>query len=252
MTKRQAFAALAALGFACFAGNAVADNHGDANLADLWMVEVKDGMDEQFRNAFQKHIEFRKKKGDTRAYRTYAPVIGDDLSYYAIRYCCFAYADIDAYNAWAAEAKTGDHWNDNVDQYVESYQHRLQTIDFDNSNWPEEDDHFQLYGVTTYKHKMGRAMQIEASKAALVNAAREGEWPHHWSFMRDVGGRNAVGLVIPHENYADMAPPEESFGEFLTRHHGQEKAMEMLTDWTDNFVATNYTVYRYMPDMSMD
>ncbi len=234
-------------------GVAVADNHeASADLADVWFVEVKDGMDDEFTEALKGHLAYRLKKGDTRKYRTYTPVIGDELGHYVIRYCCVNYEDIDAYRAWSQKAKAGDHWNENVDQYVAGYRHYLQKIDFANSNWPEEEPGFELYGVTTYDHKMGKNRSIEAGKAELAGAAKDGNWPRYWSFMRDIGGNGNHALVTPFMNYTDMKPPEESFYDFLVKNHGEEKAQSMLSSWTDNFESTNYSVYRYLPDLSMD
>ena len=235
------------------AAPAVADNHeARPDIADVWFVEVKDGMDDEFTEALQKHLEYRIKNDDAREYRTYRPVIGDDLNHYVIRYCCVSYEDMDSYTKWGQDAEAGEHWNKNVDKYVAGYRHYLQRIDFANSNWPEEEPGFQLYGVTTYKHKMGTNSSIEATKSALSDAAKEGGWSRYWSFMRDIGGKSSVGLVIPFMNYTDMKPPEKSFFEFLAENHGEEKATAMLAAWSDNFVSTNYSVYRYVPDLSMD
>lgn len=230
----------------------VAQDEPQGNLAEVWVVTVKDGMDNEFRDAFKKHIEFRARKNDPREWRTYTPVIGDELDHYLIRYCCISHADIDNYTEWSREAKAGEHWNENVDESVESYRHYLQTVDFDNSSWPDGDPAFQLFGVTRYTHKMGVAPEIEASKTALSTAAKEGEWPRSWAWLRNTGGSGKLELVVPYMNYAEMAPAEESFAEFLARLHGADRAREMIDAFTDNFTATDYTVYRYIPDMSMN
>lgn len=252
MLKGKAIAIVAGMCLVSLAGRLYADNHAEANLADVWYVEVKTGMDDQFTEAFKDHIKYRNRKSDPRKYKTYAPIIGDKIDYYVVRYCCFTWADMDAYREWGRTAKAGEHWNENVDPFVENYRHHIQQIDMTNSNWPEDDDHFQLFGVTTYKHKMGKGGSIEASKAALAGAAKEGGWPRNWAFMRAVGGHGAVELVTPFASYADMAPPEENFYQFLVRNHGEEKARQLLDDWSDNFHASKYTVYRHIPDMSMD
>lgn len=220
-------------------------------LAEVWVVEVKDGMDRQFREAYKKHLAYRKKQNDPRAWQTYVPVIGDDLDHYGIRYCCFDYADLDSYVDWTREAKTADHWNENVDQYVESYRHYLQTLDHANNNWPEDTPQYTLFGVTRYDQKMGASAAVEASKTALSEAAKEGGWPRHWSWVRNTGGSNGLELIVPYENYKSMAPTQESFAEFLARNHGSDKARELLADFTDNFDGATYTVYRHVPDLSM-
>ncbi len=252
MTTKRIVALVAPL-LLVFSAPALGDKHeAPPDIADTWFVEVKGGMDDKFTEALKAHMEYRLKKGDARKYRTYLPVIGDDLNHYVIRYCCTSYEDMDAYTEWGKKAKVGDHWNDNVDQYVASYQHRLQKVDYANSNWPAEEPGFQLYGVTMYQHKMGKVGSIEAAKKALSDAAKAGEWPRYWSFLKDIGGDGRHALVTPFMNYSDMKPPEENFYQFLSRNHGAEKADAMLAAWTDNFDSTTYTVYRYLPDLSMD
>lgn len=251
----KAVAVRTALLWACMlllpvAGVAQDDPAGDQ--AEIWVVTIKDGMNAEFTAAFKDHLKFRARKKDPRQWRTYSPVIGDDLDHYVIRYCCMSHAELDSYQEWSGQAKTGEHWNENVDPYVASYRHYLQTVDFDNSNWPEDSSSYQLFGVTEYHHKMGAAQSIEATKTALSNAAKEGDWPRHWAWVRNSGGASRMELVVPYKNYADMAPGEESFAAFLARTQGESNARDMLQSFTDNFTDTRYSVYRYMPDMSMD
>lgn len=251
--KMKGFAALAAsYALVCLLpATAAADSHEQPDLAELWVVVVKDGMDEKFTDAFKKHLKVRAKAKDPRAWQVYTPVIGDDLNHYGIRYCCFTYADMDEYQAWTRDAKTVEDWNANVDPYVESYRHYLQTMDFENSNWPEDAPDYRLYGVTRYAHKMGTNASIEQSKAALSQAAKDGNWPRNWSWMRNVGGSGGLELVVPYADYAAMEPPEEGFGAFLARLHGEEQARKLLGDFSDNFTSSDYTVYRHRPDLSM-
>lgn len=233
-------------------GPVAAQDEPPGNQAEVWVVTVKDGMDSEFREAFKDHIKYRVRKNDPWEWRTYTPIIGDDLNHYVIRYCCTDHAGLDSYRQWTQEAKTGEHWNEKVDPTVASYRHYLQTVDFDNSNWPEGDPAFQLFGVTRYTHKMGVASSIEAGKTALSTSAKEGNWPRSWAWLRNTGGAGNLELVVPYMDYAEMAPTEESFAEFLARLHGADKAGEMLQSFSDNFTATDYTVYRYLPDMSMN
>ena len=44
------------------------------NLADTWVIHPKVGQEEQFEEAFQKHLAVRKEKGETRTWNTWIPV----------------------------------------------------------------------------------------------------------------------------------------------------------------------------------
>ncbi len=229
-----------------------ADGHeAPPDLADMWIVEVRAGHDKDFREAFKEHIKFRAKKGDTRVWKTYSPMLGDDLSHYAIRACCVTYAEMDDYAAWSEKAKAGEHWNDNVDQYVESYEHYFSRLDLANSHWPEDDSGFKMFGVTDWKVKPGHGAQVEAAKAMLSKHAKEGEWPRHWSWSSPIGGKSMLTLVSPYTNFADMQGPAGGFGKFLSDKVGEEEAAKMFKAFNDNFHGSTYTVYRLVEEMSM-
>ncbi|MDH3588458.1 MAG: hypothetical protein OEQ74_03565 [Gammaproteobacteria bacterium] len=228
-----------------------ADSH-NANVADAWLVVVKDGHDEEFEKAFTDHLKHRKRKGDSRAWKTYSPLLGDDLNHYVIRYCCVSYAEMDEYRAWSEKAKMNDHWNENVDPHVASYRHYFYELDVENNNWPEDDPGYTMFGVTQWKVKPGRGGPTSASKKMLSDHAKDGGWPRSWAWSDRVGGKgNVLTIVSPYMNYADMEGPEGGFFGFLAGRVGEEEAGKMLSDFSENFHGSSYTVYRLIEDMSM-
>jgi hypothetical protein len=228
---------------------------GDANppnKADLWVIHVKTGMAAEFEAAFTAHLAFRAEKGEPRAWNTYTVAIGDDLGAYGIRFCCVHWADVDKYVAWSEESGVDAHWNENVDQYVDSYEHYFSTQDFKNSNWPEGDTKFTLFGVTTWQVKQGADRTMNEAKAKLSSLAKEHGWPRHWAWNSRIGGSSTLAIVSPYENYAGMEPPEKSFAEFLTEHmDSPEEAIELLGSFSKSFKSSEYTVYRLREDLSM-
>ncbi len=235
-----------------FMSGAAADSHEEPGaLASVWIVVAKDGHAEQFEAAFKEHIKYRKKKKDPRNWDTYQPAVGKHLDYYHIRYCCFDWADEDAYGAWNETAKTGDHWNENVDPHVASYQHYLEEIDHENNNWPEGTDS-TLVGVTRWVPKAGHGAAISKSRSELSSMAKEHGWPRKWAWGERIGGGSQVFLASPQPNYAGFAPPEQNFMEFLAEHTGSEEtAAEMLKNFSQNFEKSYYTIYRHNKEMSM-
>ena len=155
------------------------------------------------------------------------------------------------YGAWHEKVKAGDHWNENVDPHVASYQHYLEEIDHKNSNWPEGTDS-TLVGVTRWVPKPGHSAAIAKSKGELSQMAKENGWPREWSWGERIGGGPQHFLASPHSSYAGFAPPEQSFMEFLTEHTGSEEtAGKMLQDFSSNFEKSYYTIYRHNKEMSM-
>ena len=240
-----------ALLFSVFAN---ADGHETpGNVADGWMMHVKAGMAEEFEEAFTRHIKYRESKGDTRSWQVYTPVVGDKLGYYAVRACCMQWADLDSYRQWGVDNAIGDHWNENVDQYVDKYQHRLYDMDFENSNWPEDDSSVTLIGVTRFYKKMGMAGQIEQAKERMSSIAKEGSWPRNWSWSDAIGGKDVLLLATPYDNYAAMKPLEQGFMDFMTEQLGSaDEAGKVMAQFTGGVSYTTYTVYRHRKDLSME
>ncbi|MBT8135619.1 MAG: hypothetical protein KJO54_01265 [Gammaproteobacteria bacterium] len=230
-----------------------ADNHmdPDADLADAWYIVVKDGHHEEFEAAFKDHLKYRKKKRDPRPWKTYAPIIGSDLNHYVIRHCCVSWADMDSYREWAQKAKTGDHWDENVDPHVAKYKHYMHKIDFENNSWPEDDPGYQLFGVTRWKIKQGHGGKVDEIKKMFSDHAKEGGWSRSWAWSSQIGGGDMMSLVTPYMNYADIKGPAGGFGKFLAGRIGEEATSKAFADFGMNFHGSSYTVYRLVEDMSM-
>jgi hypothetical protein len=246
---KSLFAVICILGLS---SQAIADDHeAPPNMADMWVVHVKTGMAAEFEAAFNEHMAYRAEHGDPRTWNVFTVAVGSDLGSYSIRACCFNWADFDAYDAWNAESNAGQHWNENVDQFVESYEHYFSAIDFENSNWPEGDNNFSLFGVTNWRVKPGAGGAMNAAKAKMSSMAKEHGWPRHWSWSSGIGGSPGLSLVAPFDNYAGMKAPEQSFAEFLTEHMGsQEEALELLNTFSTSAKGSTYTIYRHRKDLS--
>jgi hypothetical protein len=222
------------------------------SLADVWMMVPNAGQQAEFEAAFKKHLALRAEKGDPRKWNTYTPTVGDNLNVYVVRFCCTKFKDIEAYQKWESDSKIQQDWNKNVDQYVQSYQHGYSRLDFDNSNWPEDDEGFKYFAVTDYQVKMGHGKSIEEGKKVLSDNAKAMKWPYSWSWTWQIGGHERLSLVVPYKDYAGMTPPDKSFARVLAEHLGDEaKANKIFKSWSDNFHATKYTVYVLRDDLSM-
>lgn len=220
-------------------------------LADVWVMTPNAGQEAQFEAAFKKHVQFRIDKGDSRDWKVYRPAIGTGMDRYIVRYCCTKWKDVDAYQKWQADNKILENWYANVDQYVGRYEHFYSRVDFANSHWPEEEG-YRYFAVTDYRVKMGQWKEVTAVKKQLSDSAKAMKWPYSWAWGQKIGGKGGLSLVIPYRNYAEMTPPEKTFAQALAKHmKSEEKAEELLEDWSDNFKSTTYTVYRLVDEMSM-
>jgi hypothetical protein len=220
-------------------------------IADSWVMEPKAGHADQFEAALKEHMAMRAEKGDSRQWHTYVPVTGDNLNHYVVRSCCAEWAEQDSYREWSME-NSSEHFNETVHPHVQSYSHNFAELDRKNSHWGE-DVKANYVGVTHYKVKMGKGRQMSEALKQMSTLAKDNNWPHSWSWSYPVGGSYAVNLVIPFENYADMAPLEESFYAFISKvMKSEEKAQKMFEQFSDSFSSTDYQIYRLRKDLSME
>jgi hypothetical protein len=238
---------------------ALADSHEapeePAPLSDVWIIAIKGGMDAKFTEAAKKHMAFRAKAGESRTWMGYRQVIGDKLNVVQYRACCFDYADQDAYMVEDEKLGLADDWNKNVDQYVDHYHHYLEKTDWENSHWPEGSDG-PYYGVTSWTWKEGAGPGPGEARKEFSQTAKKEGWGeagngHNWLWMHRIGGKDVLSLVISFASFADMAPDEPSFFDFLAEKMGSaEAASEMFTKFGAGFESSDYSVWVYDAEIS--
>lgn len=232
----------------------LADSHEKPPaLSDVWQVVPKQGMENQFEDAVKAHMQFRADAGESRGWWVFTPTIGYNMNIYAFRSCCFNWADLDTFVAEGQEKGFGENWNANVHQYVDHYHHYIEKTDWENSHWPEGEDKGPYYGVTEWIWKEDAGPESSDAMEKMSQVALEEGWAEtgaQWLWLDRTGGKPAMAIVISHENYADMAPPEQSFGEFLAEKIGEKKADAVFADFNSGFKSSQYSVWYHREDLS--
>ena len=159
-----------------------------------------------------------------------------------------------AYDAESEEKEFDKHWSENVDQYVAHYHHYLETMDWENSHWPDgERTAGPYHGVTTWHYKMGAGSASSDAMKEISQLAKDVGWgdDNEWLWHSRVGGKPMLMIVNSNANYAEMAPPETSFFEVLTEHLGSKDDAQALFDkFGSGFTASSYTIWMHDPDLS--
>jgi hypothetical protein len=255
MKKSSLIVSLAGVAALMLPFGLLADSHEGAiergPISDIWYVVPKRGMEAQFAEAMQAHVAFRAEAGETQGWQAYRVVAGHDISPIAFRKCCFEWADLDAYEAENAEKGLTANFNENVDQYVDHYHHYLERIDWENSNWPENDGPF--YRVTTWTVKQGAGPGTEEARKKLSDVALNQGWAdadHNWVWLSRIVGKPITQIVSSYENYADMAPTEPSFFEFVTEKLGAEEAAAVFSNFGSGFTSADITIWKYDASLS--
>ncbi len=82
--------------------------------------------------------------------------------------------------------------------------------------------------------------------------AKDNKWNKSWSWSYPVTGSADVTLAIPFVNYADMAPLDESFYDFIVRVlKSEEEAGKLFADYSGSIESSTYSIYRHDKDLSM-
>lgn len=222
-----------------------------APLTDVWYMVPKQGMVSQFEAAAKTHMAFRRDAGDSRSWEAYDAAVGGNPMLYQWRAGGLNWADMDSYAQEDQENGYGANFMENVAQYVDHYHHYIERSDYETSNWPEGLGQHAYYGVTTWTWKQGAFAAADEARKKLSQIALDGGWDSHWLWHSRIGGRPALMIVTEYENYADMAPPEQPFFDFIAEELGsEEEAGALFQTFASGFTESNYTIWQYRPDLS--
>ena len=222
--------------------------------SESWYVTVKPGHAAKFEEALKAHGAMRRDAGDPRTWTVYTPVTGENTQIYLLRTCCYSWHQIDSNTAWDADNPSvlGD-WMANVDPHIEKLGHYFYESDTANSHWPEDGNPPNYVGVTRYFVKAGEEDTFNSARHKLSQIALNQGWSEsgkRWSWYTRVGGKPQVTLATPYDSYADMAPDEESFFNFLSRHLGADAAAELLDESRSATNGSHYAIWRWRRDLT--
>jgi hypothetical protein len=234
-----------------------ADNHEQPKpLTDVWYVIPKRGMEAEFESAVKAHNRYRVDQGEAREWSIYVPVVGHNLRVYQFRSCCHDFADLDKFESEDGKQGLTRHWNENVDQYVDHYHHYLERNDWKHSHMLEDGGPFKYYGVTSWVWKEDAGPASGIARRHFSKIAKEQGWAsedHQWLWLSRIGGKAVLMLVNPMENYADMAPTDPSFYDFLAEKLGSETAADaVFADFNSGFASSDYTIWTEREDLTPD
>ena len=222
-----------------------------APLTDVWYMVPKAGMAAQFEAAAKAHMAFRRDAGDSRQWEAYDAAVGGNPMLYQWRAGGLNWGDMDNYAKEDQQNGYGANFMANVAQYVDHYHHYIERSDYENSNWPADLGQQPYYGVTTWTPKMGAGPASEEARKTLSKIAMDNGWDSHWLWHTRIGGTPALMIVTEYASYADMAPPEQEFFDFVAEKlNSEEEAGKLFAAFSSGFTGSNYTIWAYRPDLS--
>lgn len=240
----------------CAAPAALVAQETPPPLADIWLVTPKAGHSKEFFAGLKAHMAFRSEHGDPRAWQTYTPLLGEHLNLTAVRYCCFAWADADAYRLWeASKPEIQAHFDEHLAPHLESGAHYFETMDWANSHWSEAKGPYRLFAVTEFSVDPGSTAQFDAAREKMSQIAIEQGWAsddHVWLWATSIGGAPRHSIIIPHENFASLDNAGETFAQFLANQLGSaEAAAELMSRFQGSTTGSDFQIWEHQADLSM-
>jgi hypothetical protein len=225
-------------------------------LAEMWILHPKPDHGDEFRTALEEHMAFRGEHGDPRAWQSYTPVLGDEMNRVAIRFCCIAWADVDAYREWSMGAEAvGAHFEEHVAPHVARAEHYFESIDWDNSHWNEAGGPYRVFAVTEFHVKPGHRAEFDATLEKMSQIALDQGWAtdsRSWLWASRIGGSPQASIVVPHRNYASFDQGEDTFFRFLSEKMGSEdKAAEVFQQFSGALSDSDFQIWVHRENLSM-
>jgi len=224
----------------------------EGNLARMWVVIPKDGMDDQLEAAIKQHTAWRQENGDPWSWNTYRRASGGDLNHWFIRSPGHTYADLDAYRDSEFSKKASEHWGKYVHEYVADYRTHLAEFAPEISHTRADQPPSEYFWVYTYHIKAGQGRRFYAAAESITNELKAANWPTTWWFTWQLDGERtpAMSLVIPAPNWAGFAEPEQSAFDAVAAEKGEAAAQAMWDAMYDTVESVSSTVYRRHADLS--
>jgi hypothetical protein len=196
----------------------------------------------------------REQHNDPRKWDVYVPDTGTELNRYLLRSCCFSWPDQDSYSAWTMQnPSVMQQWWSEVNQHIETTSRYFYEVDSANSHWPEGAGAPAMTGVTEFSIAAGKVSQFHEARSELSQIALNQGWSaagKKWFWSDRIGGEPTAVLVVPFDNYAAMAPGDQTIAGFLTEHLGADKAAALMEKITSSVSSSSYTIWMRRPDLS--
>lgn len=227
-----------------------AEEEKSENLARVVMITPKKGHEDALEEAITEYHHYMGDKKGAWRYNWYSILTGPDAGKYLARSGGHSWADFDAEHDW--DKKAGEKFNAEVWPHIEDADIYITQTDDEIGKWPDNMDGYQYYSVTDWHIMPGKGWEFNEGLKKIDAILKDSEWPNYYAFIYEVSGGygNAVKLVSPRKNFADMAPKEPAFMDIMQKAMGEEEARAFMTNWSKTYKSGQNMLLKWEPKLS--
>jgi hypothetical protein len=228
----------------------VAQDHA-GNIARVAFWTIKAGMIDEFEEGLKKHNAFHGSANDPGALHTWVIVNGPSAGQYVRASIGNDWADFDREGV-PSEADARD-VAANLDPYLETDvpQHYLFLSDI--SKPPASEGIAPMSNIIFFRLHQDGEQAFRETITKVHEAISKTEWPsrgYFWHELWSGGAHPTFVLVLPMENWADMAPIEPSFPAMIIEAYGPEEGTALLETFGKTIKKQWSQIHQYRPDLS--
>jgi hypothetical protein len=223
------------------------------NLAEMWQITPKAGVEVGFQEAFKAHMDFRVAHGETWIWQTWEIVVGEDVGDFLIVSFDHSWADWDAYEVGDFMQVAGAHFGATVSPLVEDAANMIFQGDSTLSKMPTDPAYEpSLVNTMAFSLAPGKFMAFNGAMAQLHAAIVEADMPFFYlSSAPVVGGDDSdFTMAFIGESWADFTDPDPDLMQVMAEKYGEEEAMAIWTTLDESVAGIQSSMLRLRPDLS--
>lgn len=226
------------------AGAALAQDDDGGDMGRIFIVEVKEGHGEEFREGIKAYFDCYGENGGKRNWNVYSAESGK-MGRYAFTFGGHKWAAFDEREE-ASEA-CSDVFEEQFLAHIGKAKGEFTRYMADQSN--VKDGEYNVAWVINFEVNDGRRFVEAISK--INEAAKEAEWGNYAWYDVEAGGRHGADffVVLLEENFAGFDADNDPLWKMVEGVHGKETAEKLRADLDETITDDWSDIWRRLPDL---
>lgn len=226
------------------AGAALAQDDEGADMGRVYLVDVKDGHGEQFREGIKAYYECYGENGGEKSWNVYTAETGK-LGRYAFTFGGHNWAVFDEEEE--ASKACHDVFGERFLPHIDKAKSEFTRYMAEQSN--VKDGEYNVAWVINFEVSDG--MRFVEAVSKITEAAKEAEWGNYAWYSVEAGGRHSGDffVVILGEKFADFDEEMDPLWKMVEGVHGKEAAEQLRADLDETTTDDWSDIWRRHPDL---